>query len=111
MSISNMAMGGAQALLDRLDSSKHTEDEALARESQQAQQADAILNNPLFEAVFDECIDELMTAWVHSEPRDRDGRELAYNRIQALHRVREALVGRIAQGRLATAVRRAETEK
>lgn len=55
--------------------------------------AKSALENPAFEAAFKKVEDSLLSTWKQSSPADETAREHIYFEIQALARVKSALVG------------------
>lgn len=65
-----------------------------------AQAAESVLNNAVFNDVFEELRSTYMTRWEASPEEDTKSRELLYNRLKALHEVKRELIRAINAIRL-----------
>ena len=73
---------------------------ALRKAMERATQAQTALENPAIIAAFKSIEENCIDGWRNSQPRDSEGRELLYQRMQALEGVRQQLETAVANGQL-----------
>lgn len=74
---------------------------ALRKSMDRAAKAKALIEDEMLAGAFAELESALTQAWKESQPRDNDGRERAWQAIQLVGKVREALRQTMDAGHLA----------
>jgi hypothetical protein len=80
-----------------------TDEIALQRAVNRAQQAKAILESPLYVESFDALEAQLIAALIGSDPRDTEGRERCFAQIHANRKQRDFFAGVMSNGSVAEA--------
>ena len=76
-----------------------------------AARAQQLLNDELLTEAFNQIESDLVNAWASSDPRDAEGRELAWHAVQSNRKQRDYLVSVVTNGKMAQAELKALIEK
>lgn len=63
-------------------------------------EAQRLLENPAFLAIFDRMRDSVQHAWRNADLRDREGQQLLLQQAKIIDRVEEAAMGMVQAGKL-----------
>lgn len=78
-----------------------TDEIKLTRAAERATQAQRLLSDPLLAEGFAKLESDLMAAWKASDPRDAQGREIAWNVVQQVGRLKGYLETVMSGGKIA----------
>ncbi len=73
----------------------------LTKQTEEGRQAESLIQNPMYEKVFNTLEQEFLTAWKSSSVEDSAEREKLYYLFQALQALKTGILNVSANGRLA----------
>lgn len=79
------------------------DEDKLSKAASKAARAQSLLQNELLAEAYAKIEAELISAWINSPPRDNDGRERAWNAVQANRNHRRYLETVVNNGKMAAA--------
>lgn len=92
------------------------DEDKLAKAAARATRASSLLENELYIESYQALEDQLIAAWIASDPRDTEGRERCFAQVHANRKHRDYFVSVLGNGKMAAAelkelVKAAERQK